>query len=149
MKLIPVYHFTVTYFYYFFWLQASQRWEMNQDPEHNWNGSIRPVAMAWLVLYLLSPLVPALSHLRSTAAALSSRDCSAPFALSCKLLLCLIHPGTEMQQKGLCFPFYNPAACPSTWLFRPCPEPTSWTCIFSFVKNTQKPLLSFLSEPPL
>ena len=66
-----------------------------------------------------------------------------------KPLPCLIPPGIETHQQGLCFPFDNPAVCHPTQLLRPCPELASWTCIFSFVKNTQKPLLSFLSEPPL
>lgn len=136
MKLIPVSHFTGTYFYYFFWLQASQRWEVYGDPERKQNGFLWLVAMVWLVLYLFSLRVPAPSHFPSRAAAPSSWHCSAPFALfSCKLLLRLMQPGTEMHQKGLCLPLHNPAASHPRRLLRPCPEPASWTCIFSFVKK--------------
>lgn len=59
---------------------------------------------------------------------------------SCKPLL---HPGTEAHQEGFSSPTYNPAVCHTTLLLRPCSELASWTWIFSFVKHTQKPLLSF------
>lgn len=119
-------------------MQASQRWEVHQDPEVSWIESIRPIAMAGFVLYLPFPVIPELSHLRDMRATQTVAHCWHCFLQTSPA------PCTEMHQKGFSLPIYKPAVCHATLLLRPCPESTSWICIFSFVKHTWKPQLPFL-----
>lgn len=82
-------------------MQASQRWEVHQDPEVSWIESIRPIAMAGFVLYLPFPAIPELSHLRDMRATQTVAHCWQQFA-SCKLLL---HPALRCIRKGSAYPF--------------------------------------------
>lgn len=131
MKLIPASHFTITSWYYFLWLQTSQRWKVNQDPEHNWcicGAGFNSLACA------MSSLLAGLSPVSFAKPSSSPVELLCPVcAVPCTLLLGLTHPGTKMHQKGLCLPFPNPAACHSTWQLRPCPD--SWSMCFQLCEN--------------
>lgn len=102
--------------------------------------------MARFALHLPFPLIPDRSRLRDTAAARSGGNCCALLALLHANFCCTL--ALRCIREGSAYPFITHLCVMQhcyleSMLIHLCSESTPWICIFSFVKHTQEPLLSF------